>query len=473
MPYEPQISIGFLAVSHYLAAVVLVGVVAALLTGFHRVFGSPYLRYWALSWWAFAAYEAAGAGSIALSRLAADHPSRLVLSALSHVASALQLAWLLLGTWHVTRERDLPRRTERGILAGAVALGLVQGLAFSWDPSLGTLRLLVRVGGRQLLVFVTAVVAAAWLARAPAPRATFGRRSLPFALVGWGTFQLGVLGMIAAGRSGAPTVFAAITLFDLAAHGLLAVATVAWLLGEERARENERMALATAMRRSETMAALGALVSGVAHEVRNPLFGITSTVDALGAHGREAEGFRPHLAVLRSEADRLNALMRDLLEYGRPSTQRIVRGRLQEVVAEAVRATTALAGERRVRVDCAIPPDTPLVLMDRRRLVQVFQNLIDNAIRHAPDGGAVQVSSAVERGDGEWIACTVDDDGPGFPPGEESRAFQPFFTRRHGGTGLGLSIAQRIVEEHGGTVAAANRPEGGARLAVRLPVERA
>jgi signal transduction histidine kinase len=166
--------------------------------------------------------------------------------------------------------------------------------------------------------------------------------------------------------------------------------------------------------------------------------------------------------------------MRDLLEYGRPTTQRIVRGPLPEVVAEAAQATLALAERRCVRVDSAVQGELPRVLMDRRRMVQVFQNLIDNAIRHAPDGGAVLVSSAVERSrDGGWIVCTVDDDGPGFPPGEEGRVFQPFFTRRRGGTGLGLSIAQRIVEEHGGSVAAANRLEGGARLTVRLPVERA
>ena len=257
MPYAPQISIGFLAVSHYIAAAVLVGVVAALLTGFYRVFGRAYLRYWALSWWAFAVTEAASAASIGLSRLSADHPSRLGLSALSMVASALQVAWLLIGTWEVTRGRRVERRTEGILIAVAVAFGLLQGLAFSWDPAQGALRLFLRVGGRQVLVFAAALVAAAWLARAPAAKRTQGRRGLPYAFVGWGTFQVAVLGIIAAGRSGEPLVFAVLTLSDLAVHGLLAVATVAWLLGEERARESERAALEAAVRHGETLAALG------------------------------------------------------------------------------------------------------------------------------------------------------------------------------------------------------------------------
>jgi signal transduction histidine kinase len=473
VPYAPQISIGFLAVSHYIAAAVLVGVVAALLTGFYRVFGRGYLRYWALSWWAFAVHEAASAASIGLSRLSADHPSRLGLSALSMVASALQVAWLLIGTWEVTRGRGVERRTEGILIAVAVAFGLVQGLAFSWDPDQGALRLFLRVGGRQLLVFAAALVAAAWLARAPAAKGTQGRRGLPYAFVGWGTFQVAVLGIIAAGRSGEPLVFATLTLSDLAVHGLLAVATVAWLLGEERARESERAALEAAVRHGETLATLGTLVGGVAHEVRSPLFGITSTLDALVARVGDPEDLRPHVTTLRTEVGRLDTLMQDLLDYGRPITDAVARDRLEDVVAEAVHATAALAGKRRVRVECDLPGGLPPLLMDRRRMVQVFQNLIDNAVRHAPEGGTVRVgSAAADRAGAVWVTCTVDDDGPGFSPGDAAKAFVPFFSRRDGGTGLGLPIVQRIVDQHGGTVEAGNHPGGGARLTVRLPVGR-
>jgi signal transduction histidine kinase len=99
--------------------------------------------------------------------------------------------------------------------------------------------------------------------------------------------------------------------------------------------------------------------------------------------------------------------------------------------------------------------------------VQVFHNLVENAVQHSPRGGAVEVEVAAEE---EWIVCAVRDGGPGFREGDLERLFEPFFSRRIGGTGLGLSIVQRIVDEHRGRIAAANRPEGGAVLTLRLPV---
>jgi signal transduction histidine kinase len=108
--------------------------------------------------------------------------------------------------------------------------------------------------------------------------------------------------------------------------------------------------------------------------------------------------------------------------------------------------------------------------MDRGRLVQVFQNLLQNAIQHAPRGSAVSLSAWTEAtDDGPGVVVTIEDTGPGIPPSDLQRIFEPFVTRRRGGTGLGLAIVQRIVDEHGGTVTAINRPAGGATITVRLP----
>jgi signal transduction histidine kinase len=109
--------------------------------------------------------------------------------------------------------------------------------------------------------------------------------------------------------------------------------------------------------------------------------------------------------------------------------------------------------------------------MDRGRLVQVFHNLVENAIHYSPRGGVVAVEvEEVQWADGHWIVCAVRDAGPGFSEGDLERLFEPFFSRRIGGTGLGLSIVQRIVEEHGGQITATNHPQGGAVLTLRLPV---
>ncbi|HEY1434448.1 MAG TPA: PAS domain S-box protein [Thermoanaerobaculia bacterium] len=221
---------------------------------------------------------------------------------------------------------------------------------------------------------------------------------------------------------------------------------------------------------TRTMSAMGSLVAGVAHEVRNPLFGISATLDAFEARFGSREEYRQYVAVLRGELERLSHLMGDLLEYGKPSSLEFSEGALAEVVAEAVLGCRALAEQAKVAIGNSVDGSVPLVRMDRRRLLQVFQNLLDNAVRHAPPKSAVTVEAERTRIDGEaWIDCRVRDEGPGFRAEDLPRIFEPFFTRRRGGTGLCLSIVQRIVEDHGGRLLAANRAEGGAVVTVRLP----
>jgi signal transduction histidine kinase len=108
--------------------------------------------------------------------------------------------------------------------------------------------------------------------------------------------------------------------------------------------------------------------------------------------------------------------------------------------------------------------------MNPPRLQEVFENLIQNAIQHSPRGAAVIVETDEVRAENRaWVCSAVRDSGSGFRSEDLPRLFEPFFTRRPGGTGLGLSIAQRIVEEHGGTISAHNDALGGARVEVRLP----
>jgi signal transduction histidine kinase len=241
-------------------------------------------------------------------------------------------------------------------------------------------------------------------------------------------------------------------------------------IAERERAEREREQLKDELRRNETMTAMGALVAGVAHEVRNPLFGISSTLDAMTARMGERPEFGRYLEVLRNEVDRLGRLMAELLSYGRSPTREFVAGSLTDVVALAVESCSSLAREAGVTIvnRVALQPDA--IRLDPGRLAQAFQNLIDNALQHAPAGSAVTLEgSFVEEDDRRWIACSVSDGGPGFRPEDLERVFEPFFTRRRGGTGLGLALVQRIVLEHGGEIDARNRPEGGAEVVVRFP----
>ena len=239
------------------------------------------------------------------------------------------------------------------------------------------------------------------------------------------------------------------------------------------ARDVSGMAeLQESLRRSETMSAMGSLVAGVAHEVRNPLFGISATLDAFDARFGAREEFQQYTKVLRGELDRLSRLMQDLLDYGKPASLNLSEGRMEAVVAEALQICGSMAERSQVCLVSDLNCDLRPVRMDQRRLVQVFQNLLENAVHHSPAASIVTVDAEEVTIDQRvWIECSIKDSGKGFLVEDLPRLFEPFFTRRRGGTGLGLSIVQRIVEQHGGHVGAANRPEGGAIILLRFPAE--
>ncbi|MEK6371267.1 MAG: PAS domain S-box protein [Acidobacteriota bacterium] len=224
------------------------------------------------------------------------------------------------------------------------------------------------------------------------------------------------------------------------------------------------VALQDSLRRSERMSAMGALVAGVAHEVRNPLFGMSALLDAYAEEMSDPD-LEQFAAGLRQQVTRLTHLMRELLEFGKPVAISLFPEALSGVVEEAVIGRTHAASEAQVTLRNAVDPLLPAVPMDRGRLRQVFENLIDNALQHAPAVRTVTISA---RGSTS-IECTVEDDGAGFAPDDLPHVFEPFFTRRERGTGLGLSIVHRIVEEHAGRVSASNRVAGGAVITMHFP----
>lgn len=229
--------------------------------------------------------------------------------------------------------------------------------------------------------------------------------------------------------------------------------------------------LQKSLHQSETMSLLGTLISGVAHEVRNPLFGISSTLDAFEATFKEKEEYKSYLEVLRGEVKRMSNLMKDLLDYGRPLGRELCMGLFEEIMDRSVAACRPLAKQADVKIVNRTDPALPPIMADEHRLPQVFQNLLENAIQHSKPGDSVEIDAEeVVKGTQSWIVCTIKDNGPGIKEEDLPHLFEPFFTRRAGGTGLGLSIVHRLVKAHGGEITARNRPEGGAEMEVRLPV---
>ncbi|MFP5285376.1 MAG: two-component system sensor histidine kinase NtrB, partial [Thermoanaerobaculia bacterium] len=226
--------------------------------------------------------------------------------------------------------------------------------------------------------------------------------------------------------------------------------------------------LQDSLRKSETMSAMGALVAGVAHEVRNPLFGISATLDAFESKFESRTEYRRYFEILKERVQRLNELMQQLLDYGKPIRLELEDICLRKVAREAIQACAPLAAAAGVEIATKIATDMPRLRGDRMRIFQVFENLLENAVQHSPRGGRVVVRVG---GDGDGKArFSVEDSGSGFRPEDLDRIYEPFFSRRRGGTGLGLSIVQRIVEQHEGEIRAANRPEGGAVMSVTLPL---
>ncbi|MBK7992471.1 MAG: GHKL domain-containing protein [Blastocatellia bacterium] len=229
--------------------------------------------------------------------------------------------------------------------------------------------------------------------------------------------------------------------------------------------------LQESLRRSEIMSALGSLVAGVAHEVRNPLFSMSATLEAFEEDFPEHPEYKEYLDILHSELNRLTQLMKDLLEYGKPASQKLLPSTINLVITEAIKFCEHLASQKKVQIDLQISNNLPQILLDETRLVQVFQNLLDNAINHSPKNSKVIIIvSVLAEDDKNWLKIIVQDSGPGFSQEDLLKIFDPFYSRRPGGTGLGLPIVQKIVEQHKGKVFADNNPKGGAEVSVLLPV---
>lgn len=224
------------------------------------------------------------------------------------------------------------------------------------------------------------------------------------------------------------------------------------------------------LKRAERLYAAGQLSAGMAHEIRNPLASITGAVGILKRGHGSIENCRECLDIIEKETQRLNRLLTSFLDFARPRAPKFQLVRLEDVFESVISLAHHAAGATTVELRKFIDEPLPEVRCDAEQIKQVLLNLIINSIQAAGGPGEVELRA---RQVDESIRISVHDNGCGIPPQELDRMFDPFFTTKENGTGLGLAVAAKIIEQHGGTLAGANNPDGGMTFTVDLPLKAA
>ncbi len=219
----------------------------------------------------------------------------------------------------------------------------------------------------------------------------------------------------------------------------------------------------------ERLAALGELSAVIAHEVRNPLGVIFNSLGALRRMIQPRDDARMLLEMMGEEADRLNRMVRELLEFAKPSMPDFQPEALSRLLDDAVSAALASTNAR-VTVRQEIAPQEPLVPVDAQLMRRALLNLALNAVQAMPEGGTLTASLQVLDGQAIVEIC---DTGPGLTEPARDRLFEPFFTTKATGTGLGLALVKRVVDDHGGSITVRDGSPHGTVFSIRIPLSRA
>jgi signal transduction histidine kinase len=217
----------------------------------------------------------------------------------------------------------------------------------------------------------------------------------------------------------------------------------------------------------EKMAAFGLLAAGIAHEVGNPLASISSLVQMLVRHHDDTYT-QEKLSLVSGQLTRIQGTLRKLVDFSRPATRAISRVEIRSVLDEALSIAGYYKRTKSKTIALEVEPAVPPVWAVRDQLVQVFLNLVLNAIDATDKDGHIVLHARTVDGQLEVSVC---DDGHGIRPEDAARIFQPHYTTKENGTGLGLFVSRKIVADLGGTIRFDSTPDGGTTFAVRLPVD--
>jgi two-component system sensor histidine kinase PilS (NtrC family) len=218
----------------------------------------------------------------------------------------------------------------------------------------------------------------------------------------------------------------------------------------------------------ERMAAVGEMAAGLAHEIGNPLAAISGSVQMLARTSVENSAQQRLLDIVLAESRRLDRTIKSFLRYARPKERSSVRFDIAELLRENVellRNSEEVGDEHHIELE--LDPDSVSIVADRDQISQIFWNLVRNALRAMPEGGALKVVGTLAGGN--RYTMKVVDTGRGMSSDERTNLFHPFKSFFDGGTGIGMAIVYRIVEEHGGRISVETAAGMGTAIAVELP----
>ena len=232
----------------------------------------------------------------------------------------------------------------------------------------------------------------------------------------------------------------------------------------------QRRALERQLLHAEKLASVGILAAGVAHEIGNPLSAISGYAQILAKDDITPEERREFAQSIDSLAERINNIIRDLLEYSRPSPYAGQATAVNQAVEAVLNMffTQKRLSSYQLSIKRDLSRDLPLVVIDKDQLQQVVLNMVMNAAQAMEQGGVLGITT---RQKGKRLAISFADTGPGIPAGHLPLIFDPFFTTKPPGrgTGLGLSICDRIIRQAGGNIEVSTRPGKGTTFTVWLP----
>jgi two-component system nitrogen regulation sensor histidine kinase GlnL len=241
--------------------------------------------------------------------------------------------------------------------------------------------------------------------------------------------------------------------------------------------------LESEVRRGETLAAAGQIAIGLAHEIRNPLGAIRGAVQLMRRELGDDARLGEYTDVLLKEVDRVNRILEMLLDISRPVSLRPVPLNVHQLLERVALLSEEMASRRRVQIVRRYDPSLPPILADEDRILQVFHNLVRNAIEAMADGGRLTLVTRpsmnplftkVDLGHGQRSMAEIQviDEGQGIPETTRARLFTPFFTTKDKGLGLGLALCHRIIEEHHGGIHITSEPSRGTAVSCFLPIAR-